>query len=69
MVPRKTRANPVHALKLPDQRRLDPAIKALFAKFKEKIGFVPKVSLISAPLDAVLAIFMFGKREHWNGHS
>ena len=43
MVPRKTRANPVHALKLPDQRRLDPAIKALFAKFKEKIGFVPNV--------------------------
>ena len=43
MVPRKTRANPVHALKLPDQRRLDPAITALFEKFKEKIGFVPNV--------------------------
>ena len=43
MVPRKTRTNPVHALKLPDQRRLDPAITALFAKFKEKIGFVPNV--------------------------
>ena len=43
MVPRKTRANPVHALKLPDQRRLDPVIKALFAKFKEKIGYVPNV--------------------------
>ena len=35
--------NKIHALKLPDQRRLDPAIKKLFAKFVEKIGFVPNV--------------------------
>ena len=41
--PGKTRANPVHALILPDQRRLDPAIKALFARFIEKLGFVPNV--------------------------
>ncbi|MDP7641985.1 MAG: alkylhydroperoxidase, partial [Alphaproteobacteria bacterium] len=41
--PRKARANPVHALKLPDQRRLDPAIKALFATCVEKLGFVPNV--------------------------
>lgn len=41
--PGKTRANPVHALRLPDQRRLDPAIKALFARFIEKLGFVPNV--------------------------
>ena len=39
----KTRANPVHALRLPNQRRLDPAIKTLFAKFTEKLGFVPNV--------------------------
>jgi len=41
--PGKARANKIHALKLPDQRRLDPAIKALFAKFVEKLGFVPNV--------------------------
>ena len=41
--PGKTRANPVHALRLPNQRRLDPAIKTLFAKFTEKLGFVPNV--------------------------
>lgn len=35
--------NKVHALRLPDQRRLDPDIKALFAKFVEKISFVPNV--------------------------
>ncbi len=35
--------NKIHALKLPDQRRLDPAIKKLFSKFVEKIGFVPNV--------------------------
>ena len=35
--------NKVHALKLPDQRRLDAATKKLFAKFVEKIGFVPNV--------------------------
>jgi len=33
----------VHALRLPNQRRLDPAIKTLFAKFTEKLGFVPNV--------------------------
>ena len=43
MKPGKTRANPVHALRLPNQRRLDPAIKTLFAKFTEKLGFVPNV--------------------------
>jgi len=41
--PGKTWANPVHALRLPNQRRLDPAIKTLFAKFTEKLGFVPNV--------------------------
>ena len=41
--PGKTRANPVHALRLPNQRRLDQAIKTLFAKFTEKLGFVPNV--------------------------
>ena len=41
--PGNTRANPVHALRLPNQRRLDPAIKTLFAKFTEKLGFVPNV--------------------------
>ena len=41
--PGKTRATPVHALRLPNQRRLDPAIKTLFAKFTEKLGFVPNV--------------------------
>ena len=41
--PGKARANPVHALRLPNQRRLDPAIKTLFAKFTEKLGFVPNV--------------------------
>lgn len=41
--PGKTRANPVHALRLPNQRHLDPAIKTLFAKFTEKLGFVPNV--------------------------
>lgn len=36
-------ANDVMALPLPDQRRLDPLIKAVFAKCLEKIGFVPNV--------------------------
>ncbi len=35
--------NDVMALPLPDQRRLDPSIKAVFAKCLEKIGFVPNV--------------------------
>ncbi len=39
----KSDKHKVHALKLPDQRRLDPAIKKLFAKFIDKIGFVPNV--------------------------
>lgn len=36
-------ANDVMALHLPDQRRLAPPIKAVFAKCLEKIGFVPNV--------------------------
>jgi uncharacterized peroxidase-related enzyme len=36
-------ANDVMALRLPNPRRLDPAIKAVFAKCLEKIGFVPNV--------------------------
>lgn len=39
----KTKANSVFALRLPDQRRLNPAIKAVFAKCMEKLGFVPNV--------------------------
>ena len=37
------RSNEVMALPLPDQRRLDPGIKAVFAKCMGKIGFVPNV--------------------------
>ena len=39
--PRK--AEPVHALRLPDQRRNPPEIRAVFARCMEKIGFVPNV--------------------------
>jgi uncharacterized peroxidase-related enzyme len=41
--PRKPKTNPVMALRLPDQRRLDPGIKRVFEKCLEKIGFVPNV--------------------------
>ena len=33
----------VHALRLPDQRRNPPEIRAIFARCMEKIGFVPNV--------------------------
>ncbi len=39
--PRK--AERVHALRLPDQRRNPPEIRAVFARCLEKIGFVPNV--------------------------
>lgn len=41
--PSKAKANPVMALRLPDQRRLEPGIKRVFEKCLEKIGFVPNV--------------------------
>ena len=41
--PAKAKRNAVHALRLPDQRRLDAPIKRLFAKCTEKLGFVPNV--------------------------
>jgi uncharacterized peroxidase-related enzyme len=41
--PKPPAKNAVHALRLPDQRQLDPSIKALFARFMEKLGFVPNV--------------------------
>ncbi len=37
------RGNAVHGLRLPDQRRLAPEIRAVFDKCMEKIGFVPNV--------------------------
>ena len=40
---RPSKANPVMALRLPDQRRLEPGIKRVFEKCLEKIGFVPNV--------------------------
>ena len=40
-MPRK--AERVHALRLPDQRRNPPEIRAVFARCVEKIGFVPNV--------------------------
>ena len=40
---RPSAANDAMALPLPDQRRLDSSIKAVFAKCLEKIGFVPNV--------------------------
>ena len=36
-------AERVHALRLPDQRRNPPEIRAVFARCMEKIGFVPNV--------------------------
>ena len=39
--PRK--AERVHALRLPDQRKITPEIRAVFARCMEKIGFVPNV--------------------------
>ncbi len=39
--PRK--ADRVHALRLPDQRKTTPEIRAVFARCLEKIGFVPNV--------------------------
>lgn len=41
--PAKAKPNPVHALKLPDQRRVSPEIKEVFDKSVEKLGFVPNV--------------------------
>ncbi len=41
--PAKRAPEPVMALKLPDQRRLDADIKELFAKCEEKLGLVPNV--------------------------
>ena len=40
-MPRK--AERVHALRLPDQRRNPPEIRAVFVRCLEKIGFVPNV--------------------------
>ncbi len=40
---RKHQSNNVHALKLPDQRRVGPNIKLIFDKCLEKLGFVPNV--------------------------
>ena len=37
------KAERVHALRLPDQRRNPPEIRAVFARCMEKIGFVPNV--------------------------
>ena len=37
------KAGRVHALRLPDQRRNPPEIRAVFARCMEKIGFVPNV--------------------------
>ncbi len=37
------KADAVHALRLPDQRRNPPEIRAVFARCLEKIGFVPNV--------------------------
>ena len=37
------KAERVHALRLPDQRRNPPEIRAVFARCLEKIGFVPNV--------------------------
>ena len=37
------KAERVHALRLPDQRRNPPEIRAVFARCVEKIGFVPNV--------------------------
>jgi uncharacterized peroxidase-related enzyme len=45
-MPAKTRSKgkaEVHALRLPDQRRVQPDIRAVFDKCLEKIGFVPNV--------------------------
>ena len=39
----KPRSNTVHALSLPDQRRLRPNIRLIFDKCLEKLGFVPNV--------------------------
>ena len=39
--PRK--AERVHALRVPDQRKITPEIRAVFARCMEKIGFVPNV--------------------------
>ena len=33
----------VHALRIPDQRKNPPEIRAVFARCLEKIGFVPNV--------------------------
>ena len=38
-----SKAERVHALSLPDQRRNPPEIRAVFARCLEKIGFVPNV--------------------------
>lgn len=35
--------NQVHGLRLPDQRKVAPEIRAVFAKCLDKIGFVPNV--------------------------
>ncbi len=40
---RKVAADTVHALHLPDQRRLPAEIRAVFQKCREKIGFIPNV--------------------------
>ena len=37
------KAERVHALRLPDQRKNPPEIRAIFARCMEKIGFVPNV--------------------------
>lgn len=40
---RAQEGNPVHGLRLPDQRKVAPEIRAVFAKCLDKIGFVPNV--------------------------
>ena len=53
--PRK--AEPVHALRLPDQRRNPAEIRAVFARCMEKIGFVPNVApLLHAAAAQVRAV-------------
>ena len=37
------KGEPAHALRIPDQRKNSPEIRAVFARCLEKIGFVPNV--------------------------
>ena len=58
---RRPRKNAIHALRLPAERGLPPAIKDVFARCREKLGFVPNV-LRSYTLRP-------GKFEHFRGYN